>query len=193
MRFACNVVFNAVFRPGPMVASDVSLEAWELAHQECMLRIAHRQENPERPSHTKEICEALPRMSMAARVILSLHSPTCASLGANRIDLSGSDIDGDNPASYLQMQRLAFGASVVMTDSGGLQKEAFSLGVPRTPLRDDSESTETVGAGSGGSTGANPSRTLQAFGRALQGRSGSADHIYRGGSAAAGIVRALEA
>ena len=66
------------------------------------------------------------------------------------------------PLGYFEMITLAASARLVLTDSGGLQKEAFWLGVPCVTLRDETEWVETVESGWNTLAGASTERILQA-------------------------------
>jgi len=66
-----------------------------------------------------------------------------------------------DPLGYLDMIDLAARARVIVTDSGGLQKEAYWLGVPCITLRNETEWTETVDGGWNVLTGDNPDRIVR--------------------------------
>jgi UDP-N-acetylglucosamine 2-epimerase len=70
------------------------------------------------------------------------------------------------PVSYLQMVALEVNAKVILTDSGGVQKEAYIFTVPCVTLRDETEWVETVESGWNILTGADSRRIIEAAGRA---------------------------
>lgn len=72
------------------------------------------------------------------------------------------------PVGYLDMVQLVKGARMALTDSGGLQKEAFFLECPCVTMRDETEWTETVEAGGNIITGADPEKILNAVNRWIE-------------------------
>jgi UDP-GlcNAc3NAcA epimerase len=78
-------------------------------------------------------------------VILPLHPRTREAAGRFGVDLAGLTVV--EPLGPIDMQRLLAGCALVLTDSGGLQKEAYFHRKPCVTLRDDTEWSETVEAG----------------------------------------------
>ena len=68
-----------------------------------------------------------------------------------------------DPVSYLEMQRLQMSAKTILTDSGGIQKEAYFHRVPCLTLRDETEWVETVTEGWNKIVGANPKNILNGW------------------------------
>lgn len=102
------------------------------------------------------------------------------------------------PLGYLDMINLVQNARVTLTDSGGLQKEAFFLGCPCVTLRDETEWVETVAAGGNTVVGADPSRIVaavnawaQRYPRGAAEFAGAAGAAFGTGDAAERILQAL--
>ena len=93
------------------------------------------------------------------------------------------------PLGYLDMLVLEQHARMILTDSGGMQKEAYFFGVPCVTLRPETEWTGTVRAGWNVVVGADPKRILEAI--SSQTRSGSHPALFGDGDAAYHIVREL--
>jgi UDP-N-acetylglucosamine 2-epimerase len=98
-----------------------------------------------------------------------------------------------DPAPYLEMIALIANARVVMTDSGGIQKEAFFLEVPCLTLRDETEWVETVACGANRVVGGMPVGAVPALDELLAGtwRPDFTARPYGAGDAADRIIGSL--
>ena len=123
------------------------LQRLNLHPKKYILATIHRAENTDDPAALKKICDAIAELNgRGQRVVLPLHPRTYGQLESIG-ELSRLKESIMPPIPYLDMIKLLQSAAVVMTDSGGLQKEAFWLSVPCVTLRDDTEWTETVQSG----------------------------------------------
>ncbi len=161
---------------------------------EYYLATLHRQENVDDPARLRAILSALERLPRP--VVWPLHPRTRRRLREWGLRPGGT-IRIVPPASYLEMLVLEEGARAILTDSGGVQKEAFLLGRPCITLRDTTEWVETVAAGANQLVGADPRRILAAVRRADRARGRWArSAVYGGGHAAeriaARVARFLE-
>lgn len=120
-----------------------------------MVATIHRAENTDDPARLAGIFEGLGCVGMP--VVLPLHPRTRTRLGSIRIP---SNVEVTNPLGYLAMLRIVRSARCVLTDSGGLQKEALWLGVPCVTLRDETEWVETLEGGWNRLAGADPNRIV---------------------------------
>ena len=132
------------------VMADVCLQFLPIAEERgqappeepYILMTVHRAGNvdvPERLAKVAELATALP-----GPVLFPMHPRTRARLEAAGIEI---DVRVMPPLGYLDFLRLARHARAVVTDSGGVQKEAYLLGTPCVTLRDTTEWVETVEAG----------------------------------------------
>jgi UDP-GlcNAc3NAcA epimerase len=150
-----DVMFDAVkmFAPVAMnrstILSELGLEAGQYA-----LCTIHRKENTDRLDRLASIFGGLADSGM--QIVLPLHPRTRNVINTQKIKL-GDNIRIIDPVGYLDMLALQKGARLVGTDSGGLQKEAYFLGLPCITFRDETEWVELVNIGANQLVGADRS------------------------------------
>ncbi len=108
-----------------------------------ILSTIHRAENTDNPERLKAIFSALNDLAKEIQVILPLHPRTKAILKKLSIEFS-KNIVFIEPVGYLEMVYLIQHSKMIMTDSGGLQKEAFFFEKPCITLRDETEWVELI-------------------------------------------------
>jgi UDP-N-acetylglucosamine 2-epimerase (non-hydrolysing)/UDP-GlcNAc3NAcA epimerase len=110
---------------------------------------AHRAGNVDRPERLARLVELLAALPAATgcRVIFPAHPRTRDRLEGTLLIGRLADVELVAPLGYLDFLELARHARAILTDSGGVQKEAYLLGVPCVTLRDTTEWVETVDAG----------------------------------------------
>lgn len=137
------------------------LDTLDLGSSEYILCTIHRAENTDNLSRMREILTALSQVSKP--VILPLHPRTRKIIQEQGLDtLLSSSIRIIEPVGYLDMISLEVNASKLLTDSGGVQKEAYFAGVPCITMRDETEWVETVQVGWNRLTGADSQKILSA-------------------------------
>jgi len=173
---------RAARRPDPVPGLGIAGRDYAVA-------TVHRAENTDDPARLRQIVEALGRVARDVPVVLPLHPRTRGALAAAKLGSLPEGIRGVEPLSYLDMLRLVSGARLVLTDSGGLQKEAYLLGVACVTLRDETEWVELVEAGWNRLAGADPGRILDAARTSLESApQASSGNLYGIGHAAEHIV-----
>lgn len=178
-----------------MDAPSRVLASLDLAPGGYALATVHRAENTDDSERLAGIVAAL--TALGEPVVMPLHPRTRHALRESTglgdtsgpEPLAGSNVRCIEPVSYLEMMRLVRGARLVLTDSGGLQKEAYWLKVPCLTLRDETEWVETVDQGWNTLVGASAETILE---RAKNFRP-PADHppLYGDGAAAEKIILLL--
>lgn len=142
-----DVMYDAVLYYRNLVREKVSLDNWELNEGRYALCTLHRQENTDDEMRLNNILAALREISRNCPVVMPLH-PRTKNLLADKGNLNWlNGLTVVDPIPYLEMQRLEMGANVILTDSGGIQKEAYFHRVPCITLRDETEWVETVDMG----------------------------------------------
>lgn len=130
--------------------------------KEYALCTLHRAENTDDLGRLRAIFDALVRLAAVIPVICPLHPRTRGKIDAANIDTKASGLILVDPVGYLDMMALLDGCRVVLTDSGGLQKEAAFLGRPCVTMRDETEWVETVQQGWNVVVGADADRIVAA-------------------------------
>ena len=139
------------------------LERFEVARRGYALATVHRAENTDAPDRLRGILDGLARTARALDmpVLAALHPRTMSRLREleARIEQAVRVLP---PLGYLDFLGLHLHASLMLTDSGGLQEEACSLRVPCVTLRDSTERPESVEVGANVLAGAAPERIVDA-------------------------------
>lgn len=128
----------------------------------------HRAENTDDPKRLKSILKALNEIGKDAPVILPLHPRTKKMMKIYNLSPDIHRIKPIDPVSYLNMLTLEKHARAILTDSGGVQKEAYWLKVPCLTLRDETEWVETVKSGWNVLVGAETERIIEGVHEAMR-------------------------
>jgi UDP-GlcNAc3NAcA epimerase len=158
------------------------------------LATVHRAENTDDPDRLSVIIDALSIFSKITPVLWPLHPRTRQVLTSTGLmSRVAETIVFCEPLGYLDMVAAEKGASLIITDSGGVQKEAYFHRVPCVTLRDQTEWVELVEAGWNRLVSLeNPSRMAEIFTSSV-GTVGDALNLYGDGNAAEKIVEQLVA
>lgn len=127
---------------------------------EYMLATVHRAYNTDEPAILRRLLLALD--TIGEPVIFPLHPRTRARLKAHGNGGTPSHVRLVDPVGYLDMLALEQSAKVILTDSGGVQKEAFFFEVPCVTLRPETEWIETVSSGWNVLAGSDPQAIVRA-------------------------------
>jgi UDP-N-acetylglucosamine 2-epimerase len=153
-----DVMYDAFLHNSEMArAKSKTVERLGLHAGEFVLATVHRAENTDDQGRLQAILRGL--AGSGRQVVLPIHPRTKAVLG----DDSWPSIRVIDPVGYLDMLALEDAAALIVTDSGGVQKEAYFMGKPCVTLRDSTEWTETVEAGWNVLVGSDPGRITEAL------------------------------
>jgi UDP-N-acetylglucosamine 2-epimerase (non-hydrolysing)/UDP-GlcNAc3NAcA epimerase len=121
------------------------LERLGLAEKGFLLATVHRAENTDDPIRLRAILNAFADINET--IVFPVHPRTRNRIKALNLQSKIQNLKSIEPVGYLDMVRLEQAARLILTDSGGIQKEAYWLDVPCVTLRDETEWVETVQAG----------------------------------------------
>lgn len=143
--FTGDLMFDAVLRNLPIAESQSNvLSRLDLKLKDFIFTTLHRPYNVDDPQNLKNIIDILGSIDL--KIVFAVHPRTSKIIQMNNIKIP-ENINITKPVGYLDSLILQKNAYKVITDSGGMQKEAFFLKTPCLTLRPETEWIETVECG----------------------------------------------
>ncbi len=156
-------------------AGNAAREKFDLEGKKFGLCTIHRDTNTDDASNLKNILEALREITISfdSEIILPLHPRTLHRLGEEHkaILTAANRIKIVEPLSFVEMIEMESNCDFVITDSGGVQKEAFFFKKPCVIMREQTEWVELVENGNARLAGANKDQIVEALGILMKNRS----------------------
>lgn len=165
-----------------------TLDKYGLRTGEYFLATIHRAENTDSERNLSSIVTALNELCLRTTVIVPMHPRTRKIIESQKLATKFSIID---PVGYFDMINLTRNCICVLTDSGGLQKEAYFYGKQCITMRDQTEWIELVEGGHNVLTGADSKSILAAVDHFVGKSFSGGDGLYGNGNAAEKIVEDL--
>lgn len=189
--FNCTIVKSGdVMQDGAMFYKHLATKPKLDIKNSFILCTIHRAENTDDENRLKNIFEALNEIAKEKQIILPLH-PRTKKLLPYPLSLNPNIILID-PVGYLEMVWLIDNCSLVMTDSGGLQKEAYFFEKKCITLRDETEWIELLECGANTLVGVNKEQIVKAYRNHLAFNiKNSKLNLYGSGKASEMIIKVL--
>src|SRR5574344_1919859 len=165
--FDCKIVKSGdVMQDGAMFYKNLAIKPNIEIKNSFILCTIHRAENTDDETRLRSIFEALNEIAKEKQIILPLHPRTkklLENLQTKNQKLLTKNLTIIDPVGYLEMVWLIDNCDFVMTDSGGLQKEAYFFEKQCITLRDETEWVELVECGANILVGADKEKILEAY------------------------------
>ena len=140
-----DLMYDSLLAMLPRVAKEAEvLNRYSLQREAYYLATVHRAANTDDASALAALFAAFGHLDLP--VLIPLHPRTRAALEAARIDIA-SNVQVCEPVGYIEMLALEHNARAILTDSGGVQREAYFLAKPCVTLREETEWPETLAGG----------------------------------------------
>jgi UDP-GlcNAc3NAcA epimerase len=187
---------QSIFQVGDVMQDSAMLFAsrahapkgFDLGHG-FVLATIHRAENTDHPERLRSIFAALHQTARHTPVVLPIHPRTRQVLTNLKIHTQGLTLI--DPVGYLEMLWLLQHCGLVLTDSGGVQKEAFFMGKACVTMRDQTEWGELLEVGANELVGADQGKIFNAVRRNLGRFVQDEKNLYGGGQAAVKIAKQI--
>ena len=178
----------AMFYAGISDQQSTIIERMQLNKKPFVLATIHRQENTDDILKLRNIFDALNEINSTANIVLPLHPRTRKIIAEAGIKTSFETMD---PVGYLDMIQLLKNCNIVLTDSGGLQKEAFFFKKHCITLREETEWIELVEHGYNVLAGNDRSKILDNYQTMLTKTSDFSQNLYGNGHSSETIAELL--
>ena len=155
-----------------------------------VLATIHRQENTDDPQKLRSIIDGLNTISQERKVVMPLHPRTRNILAQQNITPQFTVID---PVGYFDMVELLKHCALVVTDSGGVQKEAFFFAKPCITAREQTEWVELVDNGFNVLVGSDEQKMVAAFHQSMQKTYSFDVNLYGNGNASVAVAQEIAA
>lgn len=156
-----DVVVDALMGCREAAEKSQILERMGLSSRQYLVATVHRAANTDERANLLSILGAL--SASGERVVFPIHPRTRKAMERMAIEPPGENVSLVDPLGYVDFLKLVSHARKVLTDSGGLQKEAYILGVPCVTLRENTEWLETLELGWNTLVGCDQGRILAAL------------------------------
>lgn len=189
--FDCKIVKSGdVMQDGAIFYKNLAVKPNIEIKNNFILCTIHRAENTDDENRLKNILEALERIAKEKQIILPLHPRTKKILETLKLNIKNLTII--DPIGYLEMVWLIDNCDFVMTDSGGLQKEAYFFEKQCITLRNETEWIELVECGANTLVGADREKILEAYkNNSKFNKKNSSLSLYGTGKASENIIKEL--
>ncbi|MBC7929000.1 MAG: UDP-N-acetylglucosamine 2-epimerase (non-hydrolyzing), partial [Rubrivivax sp.] len=171
IRLVGNVMIDSLLKHLQLSRSSSARETFGVANEPYAVVTLHRPSNVDDPATLRGIVSALERIGERLPIIFPAHPRTRKMLAEFGL-LEGLERAGRlrlvEPLGYLDFLRLYSGATLVLTDSGGIQEETTALGIPCLTLRENTERPVTVELGTNRIVGTDPEKIVSAAYAALE-------------------------
>ncbi|MEE9569879.1 MAG: UDP-N-acetylglucosamine 2-epimerase, partial [Candidatus Binatia bacterium] len=169
------------------------LEDLELEPKTYLLTTIHRPYNTDIPDNLRNIFQAFAEIGEV--IVFPAHPRTSENIATlerqSLLEKVPTNVRMIEPVGYLDMLVLEENARLILTDSGGMQKEAYFFGVPCITLRPETERIETVETGWNVVAGADISAIVDGYQRAINSPPTDRPNLYGDGKAAQRILECL--
>jgi UDP-GlcNAc3NAcA epimerase len=191
--FDCKIVLSGdIMQDAAVYYASKSSEKSKLPSdlpEKFILGTLHRAENTDNYQRLKSIVESLNEINREIPIVLPLHPRTKKMLEASDLKL---DVHVLDPVGYFEMIELLKKCEMVMTDSGGLQKEAYFFKKPCLTLRDQTEWIELVKNGFNKIVGADKKQIIAGYREMIKAAPDYSKDLYGGGKAGEKILAFLK-
>jgi UDP-N-acetylglucosamine 2-epimerase (non-hydrolysing) len=186
--FVGNTMIDSLLHYRATIVQSKILERLSLRNKEYVLVTLHRPSNVDHAERLATMISIFEKISRSKTIVFPAHPRTMKMLsefGLEERIRTIANVRVIEPAGYIDFMKLAMEASMIITDSGGIQEETTVLGIPCLTLRDSTERPITVDIGTNSLCALDEQAVLSAFNSVLSGtwKKGTVPDLWDGKAA----------